>query len=367
KLRIGRFTVLAGPNNTGKSFVSKILYSLFDAMNANLAEAALQKLTDRVRREHDRLRSALSEKVRTNPPYTDMEETIRKMEDLAAEQSSDDFEEIDRFIANISNMAKKFPELLRKIRSSAAKQQPRIAGSLLKDFEDTLNCMQEFFDGMTAEKFTRASIDLMIEENLTKNFQIVKSTRLRGDKEGESKFSIPETIEFNSASSDCIFATRPFDFQKLKRYSKVIYLESPMLWKLQKASEALRLSDQHWRTRREQLDGMPKYFYDLASALGEYTDEIDFSDILGTLALLIERKILNKDSFVFMDEPEANLNRAEQVDMAKTLFELAKGGTHVVVATHSADILKWLEVQKEHPKYADLVALNKFSPRYGGI
>ena len=32
EIRVGQFTVFAGPNNTGKSFVSKLLYSLFDAM-----------------------------------------------------------------------------------------------------------------------------------------------------------------------------------------------------------------------------------------------------------------------------------------------------------------------------------------------
>ena len=31
---ISQFTVFAGPNNTGKSFVSKLLYSLFAAMSS---------------------------------------------------------------------------------------------------------------------------------------------------------------------------------------------------------------------------------------------------------------------------------------------------------------------------------------------
>ncbi|MDA8014620.1 MAG: ATP-binding protein [Gammaproteobacteria bacterium] len=410
KLRIGRFTVLAGPNNTGKSFVSKILYSLLNSMNANHAEVVLHALTDRIRREHDRLRSAMSEKVRTSSPYTDMEDTIREMEALAAEQSSDNFAEIDRFIANISNMAKELPELLLKIRLSVVKQRPRPAGSLLKDFEKSLVRLQEFFDGMTAEKLTRASIDLRTKENLTRNFQIVESTLLRGNKEGESRFSIPETVEFNLASSDSMFAIRSFDFQKLKRYSKVIYLESLMLWKLKDALEARRLSDQHWRTRREYLDGIPEYFYDLASALrSEDTRDMDFPELhakltgknvlggklvisdadqsdageilfrendqnipraltatsvinLGILAFLIERRILNKDSFVFMDGPEANLHPAWQVVMAESLFDLAKGGAHVVIATHSIDILKWLEVHaKKNPKDKDLIELNQFS------
>ena len=43
-IHIGDFTVLAGPNNTGKSFVSKFLYSLFDAMNANHALVAFEVL-----------------------------------------------------------------------------------------------------------------------------------------------------------------------------------------------------------------------------------------------------------------------------------------------------------------------------------
>ena len=82
---------------------------------------------------------------------------------------------------------------------------------------------------------------------------------------------------------------------------------------------------------------------------------------LGILALLIEKKVLDKDSFLFIDEPEAHLHPAWQVVMAETLFELAKGGVNVVIATHSADILKWLEVHvKKNPDDESLIALNKF-------
>ena len=82
---------------------------------------------------------------------------------------------------------------------------------------------------------------------------------------------------------------------------------------------------------------------------------------LGILALLIERKILDEDSFLFIDEPEAHLHPGWQVFMAETLFELAKRGVNVVIATHSADILKWLEVHvKKNPNDESLIALNKF-------
>ena len=85
---------------------------------------------------------------------------------------------------------------------------------------------------------------------------------------------------------------------------------------------------------------------------------------VGILALLIERKIIDKDAFVFIDEPEAHLHPAWQVVMAETLFELSRRGVNVVLATHSADILKWIEVHvKEKPEDKELIALNDFTPQ----
>ena len=81
----------------------------------------------------------------------------------------------------------------------------------------------------------------------------------------------------------------------------------------------------------------------------------------GILALLLERNVLSKGFVLFVDEPEAHLHPAWQVIMAETLFELSRQGVNVVIATHSADILKWLEVHvKKNPDNEQLVALNQF-------
>ena len=47
---------------------------------------------------------------------------------------------------------------------------------------------------------------------------------------------------------------------------------------------------------------------------------------IGMLSLLIERKVLDKDSLLFVDEPEAHLHPAWQVFLAESLFELARQG-----------------------------------------
>jgi len=153
---------------------------------------------------------------------------------------------------------------------------------------------------------------------------------------------------------------------------------------------------------RKEITSVPGYFYDLDRALAsQYAGEIAFPGILdklkavmggeiivsdggsllfhegehkfhlpltatgitnlGILALLIERKVIDKGSVIFIDEPEAHLHPAWQVVMAEVLFELSRHGVTVVIATHSADILKWLEVQvKKHPDDERLVALNQF-------
>ena len=202
------------------------------------------------------------------------------------------------------------------------------------------------------------------------------------------------------------FRNERYDLRPPQDYSRAIYLESPVYWKLKTALEDTGdYPENLYRGNRIRLSGVPGYFYDLARALKyEYTGDMAFPDVfakltgknamggkiaisetgnlyfqengrnfslpvtamgianLGILALLIERKVLDKGTFLFIDEPEAHLHPAWQVVMAEALFELAKGGVNVVIATHSVDILKWLEVHvKNNPEDEQLIALNQFS------
>jgi len=320
KIRIGRFTVFAGPNNTGKSFVSKILYSIFNAMNA----------------EHDDETRALSE---------------HKMNAIG--ESPVGFE---------------------------------------KHIKNT-DAIEFITDGM----------EYKIKENLIQNFQIPNLSDLMGAEKAPSRVDIKDSATFEFLNEDIKFIGHALASQ-LQQFSNVIYAESPAYWKLKSALEDLRVRPRYTQSGRERLSGVPEYFYDLASALrSQYTGEMAFQDVyerltgkevlggkivisdtgaflfqengrsftmpvtamgvanLGVLALLIERKVLDQETFIFIDEPEAHLHPAWQVVMAEILFELAKGGAHVVIATHSADILKWLEVHvKKHPEDEELVALNRF-------
>ena len=258
------------------------------------------------------------------------------------------------------------------------------------------------------DRFIFSSIKYRAARNLVQNFQTSKLTRLQHDEKRTAEIFLEEIGKFSFANEavDCDAITE-LGLRKLQRYSKVLYLESPAHWMLKGPLESIRLSPRYQYAHREPLTGVPEYFYDLMSALRiEYAGDMDFPELyaeltgknvlggklvisdtgeilfrengrniplaltatgvinLGVLALLIERKILNKDSFVFIDEPEAHLHPEWQVVMAETLFKLAEDdGAHIVIATHSIDILKWLEVHaKKDQKYKDMIELNQFSP-----
>jgi predicted ATPase len=65
---------------------------------------------------------------------------------------------------------------------------------------------------------------------------------------------------------------------------------------------------------------------------------------LGMLALLLKRGAILPGSVLFIDEPEVHLHPAWQVILVKTLYELSKRGVTVIIASHSIDIMKAIEM-----------------------
>ena len=189
--------------------------------------------------------------------------------------------------------------------------------------------------------------------------------------------------------------------------SRAIYLDSPALWKLKpvlaRAGQEYSGSRRFWRALR----GAPRYFYNLVDdmsrkyqgeaiipeetrrlakevvrgkvVMNEATGELLFAEVgepkprslsvvstgvanLGVLAMLIEQKVVDKNSFLFIDEPEAHLHPGWQVEMLRLLFALAREGVHVVMATHSSDMMERLSaLVKKHPGSEEMIALNHFS------
>ena len=406
ELRIGRFTVFAGPNNTGKSFVSKLLYSLFKSTNENYAETYINKLLKPVRDNLIKLMQRELPDDKESKLLLLLNE-IKELESLA--RKADNFERLNEVCLSLRNRTEK----MRQTGIDVSPTSSDILWKEYKDFDDSLNMMQETLDEFKTtpdqalgKSIVSSGMRNKIRQNLIQNFQIPNLSDLRSKENVSSEIKVEDFGKFGFSNGEGEFEISRTLLQQLQRYSNVIYLESPVYWKLRNALEDINPSlEFSGRRGRWRLTGVPGYFYDLARALKfEYTGDMAFPDVyerltgsngiggkiaisetgdlsfqengrrfslpvtamgianLGILALLIERKVLDEGSFLFIDEPEAHLHPAWQVSMAKTLFELSRQGVHVVIATHSADILKWLEVHvKKYPEDKQLIALNQFS------
>lgn len=418
QIRIGQFTVFAGPNNTGKSYVSKLLYSLFDAMNANHALVHLSNLVGPVQSDLDLLKNSLElgEFDYEDLPLSLLNKEISSMENLIKSCSTDNVQEIEQRLPALIQATKSMKETYQVLEPNIRKLERPEAGLVqwpwldnsLKGLGNHLNELHEKIAGAEAKDFVLSGLTYKIRQNLTQNFQVPNLADLRMESERESSLEIDDLgifVTFDNSNA-ISFEIDAAGLRQLQEYSRVLYLESPVYWKLKAALERVQGFPRFFYTQeRERLSGVPGYFYDLASALTEkYTGDMAFPELhqeltdenmlggkitisetgelsfrengrnfslsvtamgvinLGILALLVERKILDKGAFLFIDEPEAHLHPSWQVVMTECLFKLAKGGVKVVIATHSADILKWLEVRvKKNPDDKSLVALNQFS------
>ena len=414
RIHIGGFTVFAGPNNTGKSYVSKLLYSLFNAMNADHGATRSNDLIQPVIHDLEYLLEASSGKSQqTQDIIQDIRDRTQRMRGVLSLTRSGNNGEFEIF-RDLRPEFEKIKKSCGELEEIAEKEEifeasPLAVAITIQGLRRHIDELHATINSKTDPKdFVLAGLASEIRRNLIMNFQAPVS-HLRSRKGnvividmdiegiGNFKFVDDETPPIEVTGLELL--------REMQKYSRVIYLESPVYWKLKPALDNVAKSRRFYKGR-ESLTGIPNYFYDLSFALGEtYTGDVAFPDLLerltgkdgldgkiaisdigelifqerghrfslpltamgianvGILALLIERKIIDKDAFIFIDEPEAHLHPAWQVVMAETLFELSRQGVNVVIATHSADILKWIEVHvKEKPEDKAFIALNDFTP-----
>ena len=389
-IRVGAFTVFAGPNNTGKSFASKLLYSTFHALNADLPQERVFRLVSLLRLDARRLF------YDEDPPLVkESQKIVSQMEDVAFSYRKGEIQDLD----HVASTLLQHYDQLRKLPIAEGR---RLEGSLLKPIDQF---SQELSRAKDQRTFTSDEFTHRFQQNLIRNFQVPNVRDLRGDTDDRLEVNIDRIVRFRDSDMDgAMVELGKTASSILSDTTNIVYLESPIYWKL---FEPLRQVGQaryfRSRPRRTLLTGVPGYFYDLAEDLiYEYSDEIAYPEVyrwlneeviggrvavsergemsfeeggrsyplytaatgvanIGMLAMLIERKAIDRGTMLFIDEPEAHLHTAWQGFMAEALFRLAKGGVKVVIATHSVDILKWLEVHlREHPDDTHLVALNQF-------
>lgn len=404
-IKIRPFTVIAGCNSSGKSFITKSLYSLFSGVVGSSIESVMMEYRDNLCKGLSSIASDFSHFQRDGLPELVIDSIVQ------AASFEDDIErlyQIDTVSFNnpdttlllmrIGDKLNKCSLFLDYTKGSEDSDEPdlRNSYSYAKTIQkvripfvfESLNNLTNYLDNPRQE-FIRVLSD-RLTESMSDNFTVSSISQLiKFDKkddganiaiEGNGSVFINSAIGFNLAAISNI--------RSLNEHPPV-YLESPIYWKLADALDESKkaLND---TARRRQLDKnqllsqVPKYFFDVMELLDDQVKTDVFSDIvqtietaingslsindggiqytdkessasvslsltasgvtnLGMIALLLKRGAILPGTFLFIDEPEVHLHPAWQVVLVDVLHQLSKRGVNVVIASHSIDIMKAVE------------------------
>lgn len=396
-------TIITGANGSGKSFFTKSLYSILTTLNKNLFRDSINQEIAVIDRLLQILTENLSRKSKTDIEEIDLlreatNEIQQRLEEL-------NFLDLESYLLTIKKLEPNTKRLKRLLQNF----EKRIKGTKTK-FASIEHLLQVSNQRLVSieKKITNSPnsyyefIISRINNELNSNFQIKSSNELISFKEDFATISIDRLFEYqiNRGSNNDIDLKLDFS-ESIRSLNEIVFFESPAYWKVREAliyrQDVARFENYENRI----LTGVPKYFYDLdrlfnlnltttgknefehlAKKIEEilqgsfkfdkgtltYIDNITSREIpknlisfgmtnLGMIHALLQKEIITRGSFIFIDEPESNLHPEWQILLAEILVELANNGVNVVIATHSSDMLKALEVNL---KEKDLVEDKSF-------
>lgn len=405
EIRMRPFTMITGHNSSGKSFITRALYSIFYTLNQDLIVSFLSGKVDTILLAITFINSNLVRKV--------------EKDELLLGELEKEFHHFKRAVSEQFQVATIFQE-----RDILAALQPAI-----QELEEKINQLSINLRKGKGTKFKSVEeffYDLEYDVNqlksATKNWNKFYSIELKS----ELKRAFLENFQVNSLSQLSLLSSRAsisvdnsqifidaeqneLGWETLKlamisdmqSFYNVVYLESPIYFKLRSILQEARFSHSIF-SRRNVINQVPKYFYDTDNLLNQkhieenlsedflkiiskiengiqgklsldrrnniiFQDndtpnaEIPFNLVssgisnLGMIALLLKKNILTKGSFLFIDEPELNLHTEWQHVMLDVLVDLSLAGVNVMVASHSLDmVLRFQNIVENFENQAEI-------------
>lgn len=417
-------TIIAGENGTGKSFVTKFLYSILSAVNIDVYSnhtittiSRLGSMLDRIVRtfhdmeQYEEIESELNSINEFNKILGNIPELITQIEsdyyELDSNLMRDLKDSIEIYIGTVypnlnlflesafkedsDNNSERFPDssiqFLRRFRGP--KMLLDRASSLANELSDLLLNSQNSYLRVLSEYITN---------ELKENFQISEIQNLINYEEVDSIFILKNIIEVYINKDDGLRIKLQSEYlSEFEKINHIIFFESPVYWRLLPIINELDKTAGRglsYNSKYEVLTGIPKYFYDLkkllftnfkegerppfiiecANSLQGYLkgyfkpsdNDLTFENNkghnipknlvsfgmtnIGIIQAVLSKNIVNKGSFIFIDEPESNLHPEWQNILAHTLAKLAKNKVYVIVTSHSTDMLKAIDISTQEMK-----------------
>jgi len=408
--KVRPFTVIAGKNASGKSFVSRGLYTIFNALNKDHLSIEIDGAIFRISRFFYMAKHVVSYPSRKVEAYIyEMYQATEKLKksvdfvfhqgtfidqvsqkDLVSEEIQRLYEAFDDFGKDISGI-NKYDRLFESI--DVVKADLKSLGSLVKNPQILLS----------------KSLRKQLENDFVDNFQVGINNlknKFSGDG-GDIVFDFGESVgSLRLNSNHLAFALENKGVDDFQKIDNVVYLESPVYWKIKdalrewvdlKKAPYLRRIFKH---KEKEFKKVPNYILDTFRLLESdiLRDEvssdildikasidkiiggnIDVSDggrlqfinrdekgsaytvdlhqeasgsiALGIISLLLDKGIIAPNSILIFDEPEVNLHPAWQHVLIQVLYKLSLSGIQIIMASHSLDMMESIEkMMRRHKK-----------------
>lgn len=417
-ITIAPLTIVAGENGTGKSFVTKMLYSVLNTIILDIFSNEVTRLSSKINGAIDNA-NEIFENLSLNGNQThDVNELKKDLETFFTVFNKinphtlmhlNTFSDYD--VKESINVFKT-KTLLKKKENVNDDEHHNIesafASFLLENLSENLNKVLKLVEN-PKNYFIQTFIDNLSNE-IKNNFQISKISSLVKYGESKAVFDIKGLLKIEIYENDSLNLF--FEEDKLFSYNEInraIFFESPVYWKIlpiinNKNQNILQYFSKSINNKR--LSGVPKHFLDLKDLIfadflndtppefisdsarslenrlkGKFkiaNEDLNFETQdgqiipkslisfgmtnLGILQAVLGKNIINKGSFVFIDEPESNLHPEWQAILASVLVDLAKNGVYVIITTHSSDILKAFDVITQEKKIDKDLLTYYFNP-----
>ncbi|MGJ0485662.1 MAG: AAA family ATPase [Methylomicrobium sp.] len=393
KVKIRPFTVIAGKNSSGKSFITKSLYSFFSTVNIDHVTVKAYDRIENIKRLFQYVtqnisRQSLNEKALFEIFLMNIDNIQHEVEiAFGSNTVSNQILKTHLLKEPIRELEETYQliieELSGKQKSWYVKKELEVINRLISELNQIvtapINCL---VDG----------INFGFINALKENFQVSKLSDLKN-----YKITNEKSITFNFDTLGNVIITGENlntrldkdSIDAIQKLHNVVYLESPVYWKLKDALVNTSLSKRFFRLgshdKKDILGGVPKYFYDLLNLIGSQTKDIPINELynkinteiggeitisnsgelmfkeegqttsvslhntalgitnLGIISLLLKKGVLSSGSFLFIDEPEVHLHPLWQKTMIDALYDLSISGVNVVIASHSIDMMKCVE------------------------
>ena len=349
-VEINGITVIAGENNTGKSTVSKTLFSLFNGFynfDNKMLELKSKDITNiflrflqNLNRENVNILIDISDKIVKDTSYKfDRNKLIKLIQENRNFISIEYLEEVSEKIFNILNI--KDEEYL----------ENTISYILNNEFDNQINTIWSDDLGEIALKIKENELKLKIKNN--KVIKIENKINLR---------------------SEVIYIDDPFIIDNLNEYKwrDINYLENhkeSLETKLVREKNEKTFSEkiiaknnlqQITEKLKEVINGEIKFYQGKWIYKFENNNELNLKNLSAglksfvILKRLVENGNLEEKGIIILDEPEIHLHPEWQLKFAELIVLLQKEfGIHILLTTHSPYFVSAIEVFSEKYKIND--------------